>query len=96
LFSFYAPNAFSPNQDGHNDEFFVKGGYIDDDNFELRIFDRWGGLVFLADSYTQSWDGTVLSGAIPAKPDVYVWRIETRNAVNGERVQLRGHVTLLR
>ena len=96
IFSFYVPNAFSPNGDGHNDEFFVKGGYIDDDNFELRIFDRWGGMMFFADSYTQSWDGTVQGGSVLAKPDVYVWRISTIDAITGERIELRGHVTLLK
>jgi len=52
--------------------------------------------MFFADSYTQSWDGTVQGGSVLAKPDVYVWRISTIDAITGERIELRGHVTLLK
>lgn len=91
----YAPNAFTPNADGINDLFSISGESIDDENFEFFILDRWGELIFSADTYTATWDGTLTNGS-PAKADIYVWRVKTRNSINGERVEFKGHVTLLR
>ena len=96
VFTCYAPSAFTPNGDGNNDFFFLQGESIDDEEFELSIFDRWGGIVFSSNTYTAAWDGLLKGGTNPAKSDVYIWRVETRNAITGERVELKGHVTLLR
>ena len=53
----YIPNAFSPNQDGINDvlEIFPVCSLLE---FELKIFDRWGALVFESTELTNHWDGT--------------------------------------
>jgi len=53
---FHLPNAFSPNGDLNNDwlTFFV--GY-DVESFDLKIFDRWGNLVFQSQSAGTYWDG---------------------------------------
>ncbi len=91
----YAPNSFTPNNDGVNDLFGLKGESIDPEHFELLIFDRWGAKVFEADDINTQWDGYV-NGKLPAKTDVYVWRVQTRNAITGERIEYKGHVTLLR
>lgn len=48
------PNAFSPNDDGINDVFYVRG-YCD--IFLLRIYDRWGEKVFETSDITQGWNG---------------------------------------
>src|SRR5690606_16800351 len=44
----FAPNAFTPNEDGRNDKFLVFPRYISD--FEIFIFNRWGELVFYAET----------------------------------------------
>jgi len=49
------PNAFSPNDDGKNDIFYVRG---DCDLFILRIYDRWGEKVFESTHLADGWDGT--------------------------------------
>ena len=54
-FSVYVPTAFTPNGDGLNDVFFVKGSGIS--NFEMKIFDRWGHLVYVSDNIHAGWDG---------------------------------------
>lgn len=48
------PNAFSPNDDGINDIFYVRGSC---DDFILRIYDRWGEKVFETTDVTFGWDG---------------------------------------
>jgi len=96
VFACYAPNSFTPDGDGINDLFSVVGESLDDENFEFFIFDRWGTRMYSADTYTAPWDGTVGTSGVIAPPDVYVWRVLTRNSITGERVEYKGHVTLLR
>ena len=92
--SVYAPNAFTPDGDGINSVFLP---IIRDDagrDHDLRIFDRWGREVFHTNDPTEGWDGTV-DGAEP-KTDVYVWKLHSRNGVDGFMREYTGHVTLLR
>lgn len=92
--SVYAPNAFTPDGDGINSVFLP---IIRDDvaqDHDLRIFDRWGREVFQSNDPNKGWDGTV-DGAEP-KTDVYIWKLRSRNAVDGFMREYTGHVTLLR
>ncbi len=72
-FSFYIPNAFTPNGDGVNDYFFGTGiGIL---NYDLRIFDRWGNMIFRGKELTAKWDGIANDGEEIAQIDVYVWKV---------------------
>ncbi|MFH2096087.1 MAG: PKD domain-containing protein, partial [Bacteroidota bacterium] len=71
-FTFYAPTAFSPDFDGTNDYFVVKGNGIDNSNFKLYIYDRWGEIIFESDDLYDGWDGRVKGGAL-AKNGTYTW-----------------------
>lgn len=53
--SFYIPNAFSPNNDGENDIFMIKGDCIK--TMHLTICNRWGEKVFETDNIKNGWDG---------------------------------------
>lgn len=92
---FYAPNAFSPNDDGENDRFqvFLPCNWL---RFRLEIFDRWGGLVFAADDPETAWDGTA-RGREPSQ-GVYIWRVEWTGELFGQPriVKKSGDVLLLR
>ncbi|MCE9538033.1 MAG: PKD domain-containing protein, partial [Bacteroidetes bacterium] len=61
-FVFYIPNSFSPNDDGVNDSFSGKGIFIS--KYEMRIFDRWGNLIFFTDNINKEWDGKANHGAV--------------------------------
>jgi gliding motility-associated-like protein len=52
----FIPNAFSPNSDDHNELFVIKGVNIK--IFNIQIFNRWGELMFMSESFDKSWDGT--------------------------------------
>jgi len=93
----YIPNTFSPNGDGTNDVFYIRGKGV---NFikSFRIFNRWGQEVFkreniAIDDISSGWNGTYKSQ--PQAADVYVYFIEAYCDTN-ERFELRGNVTLLR
>ncbi|MFZ5553510.1 MAG: PKD domain-containing protein [Bacteroidota bacterium] len=93
-FVLYAPNAFTPNGDGHNDIFFVYGNDINPEDYELLVFNRWGEVIFSASSLSTGWDGSFKG--MPAKQDVYVWKVKTSSLATGEFHEKYGHVTLFR
>jgi gliding motility-associated-like protein len=64
----YLPNSFTPNGDGVNDVFLPLPFNIT--SFTLKIYDRWGDLVFETDSFTNGWDGRYKNGS-KAPLDVY-------------------------
>jgi gliding motility-associated-like protein len=94
LFTFYAPDAFTPNADGKNDTWTPIGVGIDANNYELTIYDRWGIVVFHTLVWGQSWDGKVNGGAI-AQIDTYVWDVVVKD-FREKRYKLRGVIHLIR
>jgi len=88
----YVPNAFSPNDDGINDNFFPKGiGVV---RMKMDIFDRWGKLLTTLTSLGDRWPGTNQNGN-PVQEGVYVWYIEAE-INDGTIFRRAGTVTLFR
>jgi gliding motility-associated-like protein len=92
----FIPNTFSPNGDGSNDVFYVRGKGLDRVK-SLRIFDRWGEVVFEKKDFAVNdasvgWDGR-FRGAKP-KADVYVYQVEVF-CENGEIIRFDGNVALI-
>lgn len=93
-FLIHAPNAFTPNDDGMNEVFFITGNDLSDEEFELHIFDRWGRVVFSSTTPALGWDGK-LAGGKKAATGVYNWRLKARSIQTTSKRILYGHVTLL-
>ncbi|OGX92226.1 gliding motility-associated C-terminal domain-containing protein [Hymenobacter coccineus] len=85
------PNAFTPNGDGLNDVFEVKGLFLN--NFVLIVVDRNGQQVFRATDRATTWDGTI-NGHAPVN-GVYVWRFEQTDEA-GQFLRQTGTVTILK
>ncbi len=92
-FAIYIPNTFTPNEDGLNDGFMAKGYNIKE--FSIRIYDRWGHVVFESNDINNAWDGRTKNSSEPIKNDVYVWQANVVD-INNKTHQLTGHVTLLK
>ncbi|MCW3084739.1 MAG: hypothetical protein JWP12_2105 [Bacteroidetes bacterium] len=92
-FTFFVPNAFSPNGDGINDEFYGKGDFIHD--FEMSIYDRWGNLLFFTDDIDKHWNGTANHGNEVAQMDTYVYVIKLKDNKD-KKHQYIGSVTLVK
>ncbi len=94
----FIPNVISPNEDGTNDHFTVYGGRAVARVEALRIYDRWGGLVyqsaapFPANDSGLGWDGTVDGQRVNG--GVYVYYVEV-SYINGRIVGYKGDVTVL-
>lgn len=97
-FVFFVPNVFTPNDDGVNDYFSIYAvpGRLNVVN--LKIFDRWGELVFnKSDFYagipSLGWDGKFKGQ--PMQSEVFVYLLEVR-WMNGRKEITSGEITLLR
>ena len=86
----FVPNAFTPNGDGLNDIFEIRGTSSDCVK-RLRIYDRWGNLIYETQSFPLRWDGSNKTNGKPANEGVYVFVLENKN---GEK--RAGTITLLR
>ncbi len=92
---FYAPNAFSPNDDGLNDTWRIDLSCVWE-HFWLGVFDRWGNLVFQSNEPQLAWAGQWGHRAAP--PGVYVWVAEWESDTpeGRRREQHSGDVLLVR
>jgi trimeric autotransporter adhesin len=92
---YYVPNAFSPDGDEFNNVFkpVLTSGF-DVNSYHLQIFNRWGETVFESLDYEQGWDGTFNNEII--LDGVYIWKIKVKNRSTDKKVELQGHVSLLR
>lgn len=93
----FFPTAFSPNRDGTNEWFYPKGRGVKE-VVSMRIYDRWGSLVFerahfQINSATSGWDGTWKNQVAPIGS--YVYAIETM-CEEGETFMFTGAVTVIR
>lgn len=69
----FYPNAFTPNGDNLNETFQVKGQFIV--GFDLKIYNRWGELVFTSNDPEVGWDGTFRGNTMPEGTYVFIARI---------------------
>jgi gliding motility-associated-like protein len=78
------PNVFSPNSDGQNDMFFIAGiqGYP---GSSLKVYNRWGNLVYENPNYNNTWDGEEYPEG------TYYYSFE-----RSDKVTFSGHFSLLR
>lgn len=92
-----APNAFRPG--GLNTDFFMYTFFIDDTDFEVLIFSRWGELVFQSTDREFHWNGGYNnSPAKPLPPGTYAYLVKYKSSYQPERgvQEKRGGVVLLR
>lgn len=89
-----APNSFSPNGDGVNDEFMLNGITNDVETFYVVIYDRWGEKLF--DSYDPNfrWNGTYKGKVL--MPGVYVYHMKYKLKNVGKLHEQKGSITLIR
>ena len=88
--SMWIPNAFTPNEDIDNDFFMPQG--INIVQFNMKIFDRWGELVFESDDIHKGWDGNYKKQ--PAILDIYTYKIEATDIL-GKPMFFVGKVALI-
>ncbi|MEM9260887.1 MAG: PKD domain-containing protein, partial [Bacteroidota bacterium] len=91
--TYFMPNAFTPNGDGLNDVFLPSGVLFGISEYRLRVWTRWGELVFTSEEPRVGWDGTYKGSSSPGGG--YLWDASYID-VGGEEQKHKGGVVLVR
>ncbi|MCD6064116.1 MAG: hypothetical protein K0R82_2027 [Flavipsychrobacter sp.] len=86
------PTGFSPNGDGNNDVLFVRA-MESVKELNLRIYNRWGQLLFETRDINSGWDGTYKGQKFDAEVVAYVL---TAVSQSGRTYLSKGNITLIR
>jgi gliding motility-associated-like protein len=88
----FVPNAFTPNEDGNNDRFRVRG--VNMTELYFVVWDRWGEKIYETEQVDHiGWDG--IFNGVASTPDSYAWYARVRCG-NGQVWEKKGNVTLVR
>jgi gliding motility-associated-like protein len=89
----YFPSSFTPNGDGINDVY--KPSAINIDSYDLKIFDKWGKLIFQSMDADEPWVGDSLEGGYYVPNGVYNYFLVCRTG-KGNSLERRGHIIVTR
>ena len=95
VYTFYAPNSFTPDENNLNPVFLPIGEGWDNTRFTLWIFDRWGLQIFKTQNASLGWDGSINGKGNTAQEDVYVWKVQLSD-IFGKQHQYTGTVSLIK
>ena len=97
IYPVFPPNVFSPNNDNTNDFFNLFGGPAVEGIDFLKVFDRWGNLMYdgrpQINDRLDGWDG--FFNGKPVNPGVYAWMADVR-FINDKTITFAGDVTVIR
>lgn len=85
------PSGFTPNGDGENDVFIIRGGPFR--NVDFKVYNNWGQVIFESNDSNIGWDGTYKGEPVPL--GVYTWTFVVDMGSNFV-VRESGDVTLIR
>lgn len=92
---FHMPNAFTPNDDGSNEEFFGKGILDGMENFNFTIWNRWGERIFETTDPNVGWNGRIMNTGELSPVGSYVYLVTFRGP-RGEPYEFKGNANLVR
>lgn len=87
--SLFIPNLYTPNGDGTNDVFEIRGLELFAEN-DITIVNRWGNEVFKASNYKNNWTGEGLNEG------TYYYVLRVRETIGSEWQVFKGYITLIR
>mgnify|MGYP006207710513 CR=1 FL=1 len=90
----FAPNTFTPDGDEFNQTWKFYASGIDEYNFELLIFNRWGEIIWESRDPEARWDGTYNGSYV--QQGVYTWVIRTKDKINDNKYVYNGFINLMK
>jgi len=90
----YIPSGFSPNGDGLNDVWEIQG-FNENRELALRVYNRWGDLIYFTDDLSKPWDGVDAQSGKLVQAGVYVYKLRFY-AGDDEVKEMNGEITVLR
>jgi gliding motility-associated-like protein len=88
----YIPQAFTPNDDGINDLFLPVFSFLPKE-YELKIYNRWGNIIFETSDPSKGWNGKQSNGK-PAPSGSYIYLLKIKTEDN-QTVQKRNNITVI-
>jgi gliding motility-associated-like protein len=96
LYTFYIPNAFTPDGDGINDSWGPSGANFEVESYNVQVYDRWGKLVWQTDNPERQWNGRDQGSLEPVRPGLYAYQFIVKQFNTFEPKRISGTVTLYR
>lgn len=96
IYLFYAPTAFTPDNDGLNDGFKPVVLGFEASTYTLRIYNRWGEKIFETNDIDEPWIGNENRGDYYVPEGVYTWRVQVKEKIIANFEVFEGHVVLIR
>lgn len=94
-FNLYIPNTFTPDGDEFNN-IFQPQAYLDIFEWNMKIYNRWGELVYETNDFNTGWDGVLPNGRY-ALDGLYIYKINYQTCEpNQPNYEITGHVNMLR
>jgi gliding motility-associated-like protein len=90
----YIPNAFTPDQNGHNEVFKPVTFGFEILQYQFTIFNRWGDVMFTTTDPSQGWDGWYQNQL--SQDGLYNWQLDIRNDYDITIHRRTGNVFLIR
>jgi len=92
--SLYIPNTFTPDEDEHN-TLFKPITDFEILEWQFRIYNRWGELVFQTNDYSIGWNGRF--GEIHCQDGIYSYDLQYRSCEQEQKkIEVTGHVNVIR
>jgi len=90
----YIPNAFTPGDDEFNStwKFYLSG--VDEQDFTMSIFNRWGQMIWESHDINSEWDGSYNGYYVP--DGCYFWKSQFKVLNSSEKRVIMGYVTIVR
>jgi gliding motility-associated-like protein len=93
-FYVYVPNTFSPNGDGMNDVFIPQFSY-NPEFYSIKIFNRWGQIIYESQDSGQAWTGNHLNGEHFVEDGEYQWVLKVKGLEVDYRT-FQGNILIIR
>ena len=88
----FLPNVFTPNEDKINDEFGFQSDCKKPSIYELKIFNRWGDLIFISYDYEEKWYGYYKGRVCP--DGIYSYNLKLEFEHNNEKLNINRKLLL--
>jgi gliding motility-associated-like protein len=95
-YALFIPNSFTPDGDEFNNTFNVESYGIEMSDFELKIFNRWGELIFVSRDPAIGWDGCFGDNRGISQDGIYTYRLKYKLKNQDQPEIISGHVNLIR
>lgn len=92
---YYIPNTFTPDGNNFNQTFqpvFTSG--FDAENYEMKVMNRWGEVIFESQEPTEGWDGSYNGQVV--QDGIYSWKVVFRDHITDKKYVDSGFITLIR